>query len=211
MLTFLQWEMIQALECIADAKALLLKKAERVLDTITFDGRNRNWNFNKFVGKLRESFTDLGDDNQLSEQRKVNKLMQAWQVQSLQHLRATVSATPAHENNFDACVYFLSEQLTSLQLMNGGPGRNVASTAKEEIDSNNNKLQELQVQIKSLQQKLNSKKGGKSSERFLPRRTGPTSVILLTFLPMCPRRSGMPCQRKRKKRPGRTGRARAYR
>ena len=49
--------------------------------------------------------------------------------------------------------------------MNGGPGRNVASAAKEEIDSNNNKLQELQVQIKSLQQKLNSKKGGKSSEK----------------------------------------------
>ena len=149
----------------ADAKALLLKKAERVLDTITFDGRNRNWTFIKFVGKLRESFLDLGPDNQLSEQRKVNKLMQAWQVQSLQHLRATVSATPRYKNNFDACVYFLSEQLTSLQLMNGGPGRNVAAVTKNEAQVSNKQLQDLQVQIKSLQMRLKDKKGGKDPSK----------------------------------------------
>ena len=154
----------------ADAKALLLKKAERVLDTITFDGRNRNWTFNKFIGKLRESFLDLGPDNQLSEQRKVNKLMQAWQVQSLQHLRATVSATPAYKNNFDACVYFLSEQLTSLQLMNGGPGRNVSAVTKSENDTNNKQLRDLQVQIKSLQQKLKNKKGGKDPSKIPAKR-----------------------------------------
>ena len=146
----------------ADAKAVLLKRAEKVLANTTFDGRNRNWTFDKFIGKLREAFMDLGPDNQLSEQRKVNKLMQAWQVQSLQHVRAIVSATPAYRDNFDACVYFLSEQLTGLQLMNQAPGRNVSLVTKNDIDQNNKQLKDLQVEIKSLQKQLNDRKSGKS-------------------------------------------------
>ena len=152
----------------ADAKSLLLKRAERTLDSITFDGRSRNWTFDKFVGRLRESFIDLGPENQLTEERKVNKLMQAWQVSTLAHLGAVVSSNPAFRSNFNNCVNFLSQQLTQQQLMNRGPGRNVAAVAQEGIDSNNKQLAELQAQIKSLNRKLEDKRGGKKKPGKTP-------------------------------------------
>ena len=153
----------------ADAKALALKRAEKTLQHIRFDGRSKNWTFNKFIGRLREAFLDMGPDNELSEERKVNKLMQAWQVQSLQHLHATVSATPRYKGNFDACVNFLSEQLTSIQLMNDGPGRNINSVTQT-IEGNNKQLNEIKAQLSSLKKHLDEKKSGNNSKKNTPKK-----------------------------------------
>ena len=158
----------------ADAKSLLLKKAETTLEKITFDGRSRNWTFDKFIGRLRESFIDLGTGNQLSEERKVNKLMQAWHVSSLSHLNAFVTSNPTYKYDFNACVNYLSEQLTHQQLMNKAPGRNVAALSQDsmdcddQIDSNNRQIAQLKSQIKSLNKKLERKKGGGKSPSKTP-------------------------------------------
>ena len=140
----------------ADVRAVLLKKAEHTLEDIRFDGRSRNWPFDKFIGKLRESFDDLGPDNQLTEQRKVNKLMSAWQVPALQHLDATVQSNPEYRDNFDACVHFLSNQMSALKLKNEPVNRNVASAITAN-DSDSEATQQLKAQIKSLQAKLKGK------------------------------------------------------
>ena len=146
-----------------DVRAVLLKKAEQTLETIRFDGRSRNWPFDKFIGKLRESFNDLGPDNQLTEERKVNKLMSAWQVPALQHLDATIQSNPQYRTNFNACVNFLSNQMSNLRTKNGPINRNVASATT--LDGDSKLIQQLKAQVKSLQAKHKKSGGGKGKDK----------------------------------------------
>ena len=114
-----------------DYRAVLLKKAETTLANIRFDGRSKNWTFDRFISKLRESFIDLGPNDQLSERRKVNKLMSAWQVPALMHVDTTIQATPQYREDFDASVNFLANQLATLTTKNGPNNRTVAYTSTE--------------------------------------------------------------------------------
>ena len=112
-----------------DVRAVLLRRAEKLLENIRFDNRNRNFSFDKFIGKMREAFLDLGPDNQLTEQRKVNKLMQAFQVPGMSHLDAIVQSTPIYRNSFDSTVNLLASQLAQLRLKNG-PGQSARNVGK---------------------------------------------------------------------------------
>jgi len=111
-----------------DVMQTYLNKAERTLTTIRFDNKNRNWTFDKFVGTLRGAFIDLGTTVTMTEQWKVHKLMQAWQVTGLMHLNAIVTATPRYNTSFDNTVNFLGTQLSSLKLMNGPLNRNISTS-----------------------------------------------------------------------------------
>ena len=110
-----------------DVKQHLLSTAERTLASLRFDNRNRNWTFDKFIGKLRGAFIDLGNTVTMTEQWKVYKLMQAWQVSGLMHLNAIVTSTPRYSDSFDNTVNFLATQLTALKLMNGPLNRNISA------------------------------------------------------------------------------------
>mgnify|MGYP000447241509 CR=1 FL=1 len=37
-----------------------------------YDGKRRSFTWDKFIGKMRQAFRDLGPADQMSEQRKVN-------------------------------------------------------------------------------------------------------------------------------------------
>ena len=70
------------------------------MDNARFDGRSRNFTFTKFLSKLRQAFQDLGPDDQMSEQRKVTKFMQAFQVPGFEHLDASVTGDANRSRNF---------------------------------------------------------------------------------------------------------------
>ena len=113
--------------CIAkygeDARALLLEKAQNKLDKLRFDNRSKNFTFDTFIDRMRECFIDMGPNDQMTETRKVSKLMAAWQVPSLLRLNAIVQSNPQYKHDFEATVTFLSGQLSHQLLKHpGGPG-----------------------------------------------------------------------------------------
>ena len=77
-----------------DVQQVLLRNAEHFLERAMFDNQSRQFTWDKFIGKMRQAFQDLGPLDQMSEQRKVTKLMQAWQVSELRHLDAMVTGDP---------------------------------------------------------------------------------------------------------------------
>ena len=97
----------------ADVSQVLLRRAEEFLTRASFDGRSKNFTFDKFIGKLRQAFNDLGEENQMSERRKVEKLVSAFQVPNLQHLDAMVTGDPARANNFEVAVTFIAGQMAT--------------------------------------------------------------------------------------------------
>ena len=108
----------------ANVRRELLKNAELTLSRITFDNRSRNWTYQKFIGKLRQAFSDLGEP-QPTEEGKVIKLLQAWNVGPLMHLPAIVSTN--FPNDFEGAVTFLSDQLTDLKTKNDPKTRTIAA------------------------------------------------------------------------------------
>ena len=55
-----------------DVQALLLRNAEATLESLRFDGKDKNLPWDQFVGIFREALHDLGEENQMTEQRKVH-------------------------------------------------------------------------------------------------------------------------------------------
>ena len=84
-----------------DVRALMLEQAQNKLEKLRFDNRSKNFTFDTFIDKMRECFIDMGPDEQMTETRKVSKLMAAWQVPSLQHLSAIVLSNPQYKHDFE--------------------------------------------------------------------------------------------------------------
>ena len=146
---------------------LLLKRAETTLETLRFDGKSKNWTWDKFVGRYRDALHDLGPENQLSEQRKVIKLMSAFQVPHLAHFEAIVFNDPSLAGSLNEAVTFLGSQMAANKMKNGMMTRALSSVSTEDIDSGAEKrqgqLKALRRKIKSLQAK--ARNGGKK-EKF---------------------------------------------
>ena len=118
----------------SNVAALLLKRAETTLGSITFDGRSKYWTWDKFVGRFREALHDLGDDNQMSEERKVVKFMSAFNVSHLSYCEAIVMHDPRLSGSLDATITFLGQQLVTSQLKNGPGTRTVGSVDTTDED-----------------------------------------------------------------------------
>ena len=104
----------------SDVQQVLTRNAETFLENAKFDGKSRSFTWDKFVGRLRQAFRDLGPEDQMSEQRKVTKLVRAFQVPGLQHLDAMITGDPVRQNNFEAAIVFLSDQMAALRTKNTG-------------------------------------------------------------------------------------------
>ena len=89
--------------------------------------KSRNFPFETFVARLREAFEHMGRDNQLSEERKVNKLLDAWNVPALSHLDATIQNDPNLRASFDNAVNFLANQLSGLKFEEWEPEEPISS------------------------------------------------------------------------------------
>ena len=138
---------------------LLLKRAETTLETLYFDGKNKNWTWDKFIGRYREALDDLGPDNQISEERKVIKLMSAFQVPNLAHCEAIVFNDPRLAGSLNEAITFLGSQMTASEMKNGMMTRalaTVATTVDEEILPDGEEITEdsFEEQLKALRHKL---------------------------------------------------------
>ena len=60
---------------------LLMKEAEAGLNSITFDGNSKNFDFTKYVAKLKQYFIDL--DREVTDAYKIRKLMDSMNVSTL--------------------------------------------------------------------------------------------------------------------------------
>ncbi len=110
-----------------DIQRVLACRAEQFLEHAHFDNKSRNFTYDKFVGRMRQAFIDLGPEDKMSEKRKVTKLMQAWQVDNLKHLDAMVTGDPVRSTNFEEAAAFLGDQMTALQTKNQSNRRNISS------------------------------------------------------------------------------------
>ena len=78
----------------AGAKRTLMKRANARLESSIYDGRSRNYTWTDHVAMLRECFSDLrrsGEQNALSQEMQVEKLVQSYQYQPLIYLTTTIN------------------------------------------------------------------------------------------------------------------------
>jgi hypothetical protein len=104
----------------SDVQGILIRHAETFLENARFDGKHKNYDWHMFVNKIRQAFSDLGPEDQMSNPRKVIKLVRAFQVPGLEHLDAMITGDPIRRNDFEATVVFLSDQMASLKTKNTG-------------------------------------------------------------------------------------------
>ena len=174
-----------------DVKRLLLKRAELTLNHAVFDGKSKNWTFPTHISRLRESIMDMEDSgNRMTEQMKVNKLLNSFSYLPLAHLQATIEAHPVYSVNFDACVGFIQGQINALKLKNGPRGSNNARTLasidvfddtteapaadtsrKSEIKKAQRRIKQLQAKIKRGEKKLRAAKKN-SARKFNKKNPG---------------------------------------
>ena len=121
------WISLMAQYLGRDVQNLLCSQAELFLQHARFDATSKNFTFDKFINRLRQAFDDLGTDEQLTDSRKVLKLLRAWQVSSLSHLDSTIAADPNMSSDFEAAVTFLKSQLLAQQEKNKGIGNRRAA------------------------------------------------------------------------------------
>ena len=101
-----------------DVRRLLMQRAEQFLGKAKFDGKARNFTYDKFLNKMRRAFMDLEPQDSMSETRKVEKLLNAWQVPGMEHCATTIRATPLYATNFEHAATFLGEALTHRRMLN---------------------------------------------------------------------------------------------
>ena len=109
-----------------DIANVLQSQALTFLNNAVFRGDSRNFTFDKFIGRLRQAFKDLGPDDQCTEVRKVKELMKAWQVPDMDHLDPHVLNHPQRSINFEAAVSFLGDQLANRKVKHNPGGTRAA-------------------------------------------------------------------------------------
>jgi len=129
----------------SDVEQVNIRNSEQFLATARFTNENKNHTFPKFTSHFRQALNDFGPDDQLSERRKVTKLMQAWQVPELMHLDAMVTGDPVRSQNLEAAITFLSDQLASLKNKNTYPmTRRLSAVEQSSDDEGSPKKQKTQ-------------------------------------------------------------------
>jgi hypothetical protein len=88
-------------------------EADKILDTAFYDGRARNFTFERFCEKLQTAFADLEENGEeFPDTRKVRKLLQAIRDPALEHAKAAVLANPDLKSSFDRAMNYIAEFAT---------------------------------------------------------------------------------------------------
>ena len=88
--------------------------AEATLQSLRFDGKSRNFPFDTFTGKLKNALNELSELN-MTEETKVMKFRNAFQVREFAHLHSMISSTPRLRTSLDNTIAFVGEQLRSMK------------------------------------------------------------------------------------------------
>lgn len=89
-------------------QAAIISKADKIIETSFYDGK-KTYTFDKFCTRLAGAFLDQGPENQMSEEKKVTKLLKGIQAPALTHAKTQVMVTPNLKGNFQEAVNFIQE------------------------------------------------------------------------------------------------------
>ena len=95
-------------------------KAADVLQNSRYTGESKNFTFDKFTARMTKAFND---SRYMPDEDKVIKLLNAFQVPSLDWAKGTISSNPVYRNNYDAAVAFLAEQVRAKKPSGGRDAR----------------------------------------------------------------------------------------
>jgi hypothetical protein len=123
----------------SDVIELLMKEAESGLNSITFDGNNKNFPFDKYVGKLKQYFIDLNHTD-LPEACKIRKLMDSLNVTGLGNIYPIIKASPQWRNDFERTVVYIQDMLAALGTKHAGK-RSISFAKKQEASEEEDKVQ----------------------------------------------------------------------
>ena len=117
------------------------------------------------LGKLKNALNELAELN-MTEETKVMKFRNAFQLKEFGHLHSVISSTPRLRTNLDNTIAFVGEQLRSMKFQNvATPSWSLASYTKSPTKSAHKKW----VNPKS---KKFKKKGKKPANKFDPKNPG---------------------------------------
>ena len=84
--------------------------ADRIIDSVFFDGWTRIFTFERFCERLQGTFTDLAATGEIvSQERQVQVLLQGITDPLLQTAKAQVLATPGLSATFESTLNFISQ------------------------------------------------------------------------------------------------------
>ena len=88
-------------------------QADAQLETINWNGKARNFTWDKFVSRLTSAFADLAENGEpKSESEKVRKLLRSITDPTLTFAKAVVQGDPRYADDFHAACAYLSGQLS---------------------------------------------------------------------------------------------------
>ena len=125
----------------SDVMELLMKEAEAGLNTITFDGNSKNFDFTKYVAKLKQYFIDL--DQEVPDSYKIRKMMGSLNVSALGNIYPIIKGSVQYRNDFEATIVYIQDQLAALAMKHAGK-RSVSFAKKKEITSEDEKVDKVQ-------------------------------------------------------------------
>ena len=99
-----------------NVQASIAAVAERKLHSIRFDGRSRNYTFDRFTSQLRELWRDLGPDNQPSEDVKVRKLLSSYRAPNHLVITSVILSDPVKAFDFEAAVVAVGEDWRRIRM-----------------------------------------------------------------------------------------------
>ena len=145
-----------------DRLLALADAADQKLSRLHFDNKNRNFSWNKFTSMVRQLFLDMGARDQMSDQRKVTKIMNAWNVPNLMYIKGIILTNPELRNDPEATMTYLGTLLVSENKQQPGS----RSISEVTTDQDSRQISALEAKISALKntfnQKFNSGGSGKS-------------------------------------------------
>jgi hypothetical protein len=107
--------------------------ADAQLETLHWNGRARNFTWDKFVSRLTSAFADLAENGEeKSESEKVRKLLRAITDPTLSVAKAVIQGDRRYAEDYQAACAYLAGQLSSAEAMNANNKRNVSQVARAE-------------------------------------------------------------------------------
>jgi hypothetical protein len=111
-----------------------IANAERVLETVFFDGKARNFTFEMYCEKLNMAFQDLEEAGEpASEDRKVRILLANIRADELKSVVSRIRGDPNLEGSFETAMNHLAEQhdiWKQIQAKQRGASRNISAVGR---------------------------------------------------------------------------------
>jgi len=109
----------------------LKAQADAVLESTIYDGRARNFTFERFCEKLNKAFEDLDETGEPTpEARKIRVFLRGIRDPRLDTAKAQVMATAALNENFQAAVNYISQYLATSNPETTTRSRNVSAAER---------------------------------------------------------------------------------